>query len=190
MAGWLLNFWLCQEIRIFTPRTNPQAALSLRESYMLKAPSAKLSGKDKAAVVAKELGDFLGHYKRETELFTVFREESGMIPRHIFEEFVAFASDSGNHINCVLLILLKRLFYWSSIIIPSDKNDLLINICRFGGRIDAADEAVQMRSYLPWKMSSTGHFAQKPPSQVLVCCTIPLFVKCFFYMTRSSKALF
>ena len=30
-----------------------QAALSLRESYMLKAPSAKLSGKDKAAVVAK-----------------------------------------------------------------------------------------------------------------------------------------
>ena len=91
----MLNFWLCQEIRIFTPRTNPQAALSLRESYMLKAPSAKLSGKDKAAVVAKELGDFLGHYKRETELFTVFREESGMIPRHIFEEFVAFASDSG-----------------------------------------------------------------------------------------------
>ena len=65
---------------------------------MLKAPSAKLSGKDKAAVVAKELGDFLGHYKRETELFTVFREESGMIPRHIFEEFVAFASDSGNRI--------------------------------------------------------------------------------------------
>ena len=76
-------------------QTNLQAALSLRESYMLKAPSAKLSGKDKAAVVAKELGDFLGHYKRETELFTVFREESGMIPRHIFEEFVAFASDSG-----------------------------------------------------------------------------------------------
>jgi hypothetical protein len=32
-------------------------------------------------IVAKELGDFLQHYKRETELFTVFREESGMIPR-------------------------------------------------------------------------------------------------------------
>ncbi len=31
--------------------------------------------------MAKELGDFLQHYKRETELFTVFREESGMIPR-------------------------------------------------------------------------------------------------------------
>lgn len=78
----------------------------------MKAPNSKLSGKDKAAIVAKvtlppapcgiilitasqELGDFLGHYKRETELFTVFREESGMIPRHIFEEFIAFASDSG-----------------------------------------------------------------------------------------------
>jgi len=71
-----------------------KAALSLRESYMLKAPNSKLCGKDKAAVVAKELGDFLGHYKRETELFTVFREESGMVPRHIFEEFIAFASDS------------------------------------------------------------------------------------------------
>ena len=45
--------------------------------------------------MAKELGDFLGHYKRETELYTVFREESGMVPRHIFEEFIAFASDSG-----------------------------------------------------------------------------------------------
>ena len=54
-----------------------------------------MSGKDKAAIVAKELGDFLGHYKKETELYTVFREESGMVPRHIFEEFVAFASDSG-----------------------------------------------------------------------------------------------
>ena len=72
-----------------------QAALSLRESYMLKAPNSKLSGKDKAAIVAKELGDFLGHYKRETELYTVFREESGMVPRHIFEEFIAFANDSG-----------------------------------------------------------------------------------------------
>ena len=69
--------------------------MSLRESYMLKAPNSKLCGKDKAAVVAKELGDFLGHYRRETELFTVFREESGMVPRHIFEEFIAFASDSG-----------------------------------------------------------------------------------------------
>ena len=61
---------------------------------MLKAPNSKLSGKDKAAIVAKELGDFLGHYKRETELYTVFREESGMVPRHIFEEFIAFANDS------------------------------------------------------------------------------------------------
>ena len=32
-----------------------KAALSLRDSYMLKSPSTKLSGKDKAAVVAKKL---------------------------------------------------------------------------------------------------------------------------------------
>ena len=71
-----------------------KAALSLREPYFLKAPSSKLSGKDRAAIVAKELNEFLGHYRRETELYTVFREESGMVPRHIFEEFVAFANDS------------------------------------------------------------------------------------------------
>merc|ERR1711902_90637 len=71
-----------------------KAALSLRESYILKAPNSKLSGKDKAAIVAKELGDFLGHYKRETELYTVFKEEAGMVPRHTFEEFIAFANDS------------------------------------------------------------------------------------------------
>ena len=76
----------------------------MRESYILKAPNSKLSGKDKAAIVAKELGDFLGHYKRETELYTVFREESGMVPRHIFEEFIAFANDSGEKstIHCSL----------------------------------------------------------------------------------------
>lgn len=71
-----------------------KAALSLREPYFLKAPSIKLSGKDRAAIVAKELNEFLGHYRRETELFTLFREESGMVARHVFEEFIAFANDS------------------------------------------------------------------------------------------------
>ncbi len=52
-----------------------KAALSLREPYFLKAPSTKLSGKDRAAIVAKELHEFLGHYKRETELYTAFKEE-------------------------------------------------------------------------------------------------------------------
>ena len=71
-----------------------KAALSLREPYFLKAPSSKLSGKDRAAIVAKELNEFLGHYRRETECFTVFKEEAGMVPRHTFEEFIAFANDS------------------------------------------------------------------------------------------------
>ena len=71
-----------------------QASLSLREPYVFKAPSCKLSGKDRAAIVAKDLNEFLAHYRRETEFFTVFREEQGMVPRHIFEEFIAFAHDS------------------------------------------------------------------------------------------------
>ena len=71
-----------------------KASLSLREPYVFKAPSCKLSGKDRAAIVAKDLNEFLAHYRRETEFFTVFREEQGMVPRHIFEEFIAFAHDS------------------------------------------------------------------------------------------------
>ena len=71
-----------------------KASLSLREPYTFKAPSCKLSGKDRAAIVAKDLNEFLAHYRRETEFFTVFREEQGMVPRHIFEEFIAFAHDS------------------------------------------------------------------------------------------------
>ncbi len=71
-----------------------KAALSLREPYIFKPPSCKLSGKDRAAIVAKDLNEFLAHYRRETEFFTVFREEQGMVPRHIFEEFIAFAHDS------------------------------------------------------------------------------------------------
>ncbi|CAB4066942.1 TTLL5 [Lepeophtheirus salmonis] len=58
------------------------------------APSIKLSGKDRAAIVAKELNEFLGHYKRETEVHTVYKEDKTMIPRHIFEEFIAFANDT------------------------------------------------------------------------------------------------
>jgi hypothetical protein len=67
----------------------------LREPYILKKPNGNLGGKDKAALVAKDLGDFLGLYKKETEMFTVYREESGIIPRQVFEEFVSCANDSG-----------------------------------------------------------------------------------------------
>ena len=109
-----------------------QAALSLRESYMLKAPNSKLSGKDKAAIVAKELGDFLGHYKRETELYTVFREESGMVPRHIFEEFIAFANDSGEKTGAQTDWRVKD---WP--------------VFRLGRCSDPPDEAVPVCSHIP-----------------------------------------
>ena len=108
----------------------------MRESYILKAPNSKLSGKDKAAIVAKELGDFLGHYKRETELYTVFREESGMVPRHIFEEFIAFASDSGNKGEIL------------GVFIP-DPEPHSSSCFRLGGRPDAADQALPLRPHIP-----------------------------------------
>ena len=72
-----------------------QASLSLRDPYILKKPNGKLKGKDKAAFIAKDLGDFLSLYKKETEMYTVYREESGVIPKQIFEEFLSCAIDSG-----------------------------------------------------------------------------------------------
>lgn len=36
-----------------------KAALSLRDPYYLKAPSTKLNSKDRAAIIAKELSEFL-----------------------------------------------------------------------------------------------------------------------------------
>ena len=83
-----------------------KAALSLREPYYLKAPSNKLSGKDRAAVVAKELHEFLSHYKRETELYALFIDEPKMIARHQFEEFIANAIDSD--LEDVLILQTKR----------------------------------------------------------------------------------
>ncbi len=74
------NFILLRQIDLVL-KFLQKAALSLREPYFLKAPSIKLSGKDRAAIVAKELNEFLGHYRRETEVFTAFREEQGMVPR-------------------------------------------------------------------------------------------------------------
>ena len=70
----------------------------------MKKPNGKLKGKDKAAFIAKDLGDFLSLYKKETEMYTVYREESGVIPKQIFEEFVSCAIDSGKVLSIFLVI--------------------------------------------------------------------------------------
>ena len=85
-----------------------------------------------ASIVAKELGDFLGHYKRETELYTVFREESGMVPRHIFEEFIAFANDSGEKTKLKMTGV------------------TILSVSRLGRCSDPSDEAVSMCPHIPW----------------------------------------
>ena len=77
----------------------------MREPYILKKPNGNLGGKDKAAFVAKDLGDFLSLYKKETEMFTVYREESGIIPRQVFEEFVTCANESGSFFIFLFFLL-------------------------------------------------------------------------------------
>lgn len=51
-------------------------------------PSDNLKNKDRAAIVAKQLNDFLYMYNRETELFVDKTEKPSQIPTRLYEEFL------------------------------------------------------------------------------------------------------
>ena len=65
-------------------------------------------------------------YRRETEFFTVFREEQGMVPRHIFEEFIAFAHDSDLE---DVLTLQTKLYRCAHIFLGNIVNAMEIYLC-------------------------------------------------------------
>ena len=71
-----------------------KASLNLRDSYFVKKPTAKLVGKDRAAVVGKSLGDFIERYRKETDLIGEERTEKHL-PRDLFDQFLASATESG-----------------------------------------------------------------------------------------------
>lgn len=54
-------------------------------------PSHKLTNKDRAAIVAKQLNDFLCAYNRETEMFLENLDRPSDIPSKLFVEFLEHA---------------------------------------------------------------------------------------------------
>ncbi|CAG9861928.1 unnamed protein product [Phyllotreta striolata] len=71
-----------------------KASNYLRTPFNVKTPSQKMDYKDRAAVVAKQLNDFLYLYNRETDLYVDKTEKPGQIPVHMFNEFLEHARES------------------------------------------------------------------------------------------------
>jgi tubulin polyglutamylase TTLL5 len=71
-----------------------KASNYLRTPYTVKVtPSQSLDSKDRAAVVAKQLNDFLYLYNRETELFVDKTEKPSQIPSKLYAEFLENARE-------------------------------------------------------------------------------------------------
>lgn len=65
-----------------------KASSYLRTNFSVKAPSDNLDYKDRAAIVAKQLNDFLYLYNRETEVFVDKTEKPSQIPSKLYKEFL------------------------------------------------------------------------------------------------------
>lgn len=70
-----------------------KASNYLRTPYTVKTPSTKLDTKDRAAIVAKQLNDFLYLYNRETELFVDKTVKPSQVPKDLYHEFLYHARE-------------------------------------------------------------------------------------------------
>ncbi|XP_011705025.1 PREDICTED: tubulin polyglutamylase TTLL5-like isoform X2 [Wasmannia auropunctata] len=71
------------------------SSCSLRTPFLFTLPCSKLSDKDRAAITAKQLSDFLHLYNRETELFEDTVDRPRTVPNKLFQKFLAAASFLG-----------------------------------------------------------------------------------------------
>ncbi|KAG8318405.1 Tubulin polyglutamylase ttll5 [Homalodisca vitripennis] len=71
-----------------------RACHNLRTAYHVKAPNRSLIGKDRVAIVAKNLSDFLYLYNRETESLPTPADTSNFVPNRLFMLFLQVAKES------------------------------------------------------------------------------------------------
>ncbi|XP_023950160.2 tubulin polyglutamylase TTLL5 isoform X2 [Bicyclus anynana] len=86
-----------------------RASSSLRMPYNVKGPPAKMCDKDRCAVIAKQLNDFLYMYYRETDLYTDSEDRAGCVANIHFAQFLHSASEAD--LEDVLLLLLRTQNY-------------------------------------------------------------------------------
>ncbi|XP_049878099.1 probable beta-tubulin polyglutamylase isoform X3 [Pectinophora gossypiella] len=83
-----------------------RASASLRMPYnTLQGPPAKMCDKDRCAVIAKQLNDFLYMYYRETDLYTDSEDHDNCVSNIHFAQFLYSASEAD--LEDVLLLLLR-----------------------------------------------------------------------------------
>nr|XP_049704461.1 uncharacterized protein LOC110379252 isoform X2 [Helicoverpa armigera] len=80
-----------------------RASASLRMPY--NGPPVKMCDKDRCAVIAKQLNDFLYMYYRETDLYTDSEDKEGCVSNIHFAQFLYSASEAD--LEDVLLLQLK-----------------------------------------------------------------------------------
>ncbi|XP_054287867.1 tubulin polyglutamylase TTLL5-like [Macrosteles quadrilineatus] len=71
-----------------------RASHNLRTAYHVKPPNRSLVGKDRVAIVAKNLSDFLYIYNRETESMSLPTDTNNFVPNRLFTLFLQVAKES------------------------------------------------------------------------------------------------
>ncbi|XP_019881583.2 tubulin polyglutamylase TTLL5 isoform X2 [Aethina tumida] len=71
-----------------------KASNYVRTPFSVKAPCNKLELKDRTAITAKQLNDFLYLYNRETDLFVDKKDKPNQIPSSLYSEFLEHARES------------------------------------------------------------------------------------------------
>ncbi|XP_001602304.2 tubulin polyglutamylase TTLL5 isoform X2 [Nasonia vitripennis] len=79
-----------------------QSASNLRTPFLFTLPSSKLGDKDRAAITAKQLSDFLSLYNRETDLYADTVDRPRTVPNRLFQKFLLAASEED--LDSVLLL--------------------------------------------------------------------------------------
>lgn len=82
-----------------------RAVTSLRVPYNIQGPTVKMCDKDRCAIVAKQLNDFLYMYYRDTDLCTDSEDKEGFVPSLQFAQFLCSASEAD--LEDVLLLVLR-----------------------------------------------------------------------------------
>ncbi|KAG7200187.1 hypothetical protein KM043_000621 [Ampulex compressa] len=93
----------CERVTKFLQRSSH----NLRTPFLFTLPSSKLSDKDRAAITAKQLSDFLYLYNRETDLYTDTVDRPRTVPNRLFQKFLSAASEEDLE---DVLVLQTRLY--------------------------------------------------------------------------------
>ncbi|KAM0727849.1 Tubulin polyglutamylase TTLL5 [Formica fusca] len=83
------------------------SSCNLRTPFLFTLPCNKLSTKDRAAITAKQLSDFLHLYNRETDLYEDTVDRPRTVSNKLFQKFLAAASEQDLD---DVLILQTRLY--------------------------------------------------------------------------------